>query len=93
MSRPKIIRELKLKHPKLTKFQIELIIDTFFNTIAKGIIDGKNFEIRGFGNFYLKTIQANFKARNPKSGKLIYVPKRNRIRFRASKKLKEFINK
>ena len=67
MSRPKIIRELKLKHPKLTKFQIELIIDTFFNTIAKGIIDGKNFEIRGFGNFYLKQFKQILKPEIPKA--------------------------
>ena len=30
---------------------------------------------------------------NPKTGEIIYVPKRNRIRFRASKRLKELINK
>ena len=32
-------------------------------------------------------------ARNPQNGELIYVPKRNKVRFRASKKFKEFINK
>ena len=30
---------------------------------------------------------------NPRTGEIIYVPKRNKIRFRASKRLKEIINK
>ena len=32
-------------------------------------------------------------ARNPKTGEIIYVPRRNKVRFRASKRLKELINK
>tara|TARA_B100001121_G_C18187065_1_gene388385 strand:- start:129 stop:410 length:282 start_codon:yes stop_codon:yes gene_type:complete len=92
LSRPEIIKELQKRHPKLTKSQIENVIDTFFSTIIESLVKGKNCQIRGFGNFYLKTIKENFNSRNPKNGKLIYVPKRNKVRFRAGKKFKEFLN-
>ena len=92
MSRPDLIKELKLKHPKLTKIQTEIVIDTFFETIIKALKEGKNCQIRGFGNFYLKLIKENYNSRNPKTGRLIYVPKRNKVRFRAGKKFKVFLN-
>mgnify|MGYP001484995902 CR=1 FL=1 len=92
MSRPEIIKELKIRHPNLTRSQIEIVIDAFFESIIESLEKGKNCQIRGFGNFYLKTIKENFNSRNPKNGKLIYVPKRNKVRFRAGKKFKEFIN-
>ena len=93
MSRPELIKKLKLKHPKLTKLQLETIIDTFFETIVEAFREGKNCQIRGFGNFYLRAIKENYNSRNPKTGRLIYVPKRNKVRFRAGKKFKDFLNK
>ena len=50
-------------------------------------------EIRSIGTFFNKEIKEKKQARNPKTGEMIYVPKRNKIRFRASKRLKELINK
>lgn len=93
MSRPELIRLLKTKHPKLYKSQIENVIDIFFNTIEKALKDKKSVELRGFGTFFLREIKEKHSARNPKTGELIYVPKKNKIRFKASKKLKDFINK
>jgi nucleoid DNA-binding protein len=92
LSRPDLIKELKLKHPKLTKIQTEIVIDTFFETIIKALKEGKNCQIRGFGNFYLKLIKENYNSRNPKTGRLIYVPKRNKVRFRIGKQFKQFLN-
>ena len=77
MSRPEIIKELKIRHPNLTRSQIEIVIDAFFKSIIESLEKGKNCQIRGFGNFYLKTIKENFNSRNPKNGKLIYVPNIN----------------
>ena len=93
MSRPELIKLLKNKHPKLNKPQLEEIIDTFFKSIENALIDKKSIELRGFGTFFIKKIKEKYSARNPKTGELIYVPKKNKIRFRASKKFKEFLNK
>ncbi len=92
MSRPKLIKLLKAKHPTLNKSQLENIIDLFFDSIKDALKNKNSVEIRGFGTFFSKEIKENFSARNPKTGELIYVPKKNKIRFRASKKLKEIIN-
>ena len=92
MSRPELIKQLKLKHPKLNKTQLEVIIDTFFQSIEDALKEKKSVFLRGFGTFFIKKIKEKYAARDPRNGELIYVPKRNKVRFRASKKFKEFIN-
>ena len=92
MSRPRLIKSLKEKHPKLNNSQLETIIDIFFQTIENALHKKKSVELREFGTFFIKEIKEKHSARNPKTGGLIYVPKKNKIRFRASKKFKEFLN-
>ena len=93
MSRPELIKLLKNKHPQLNNSQLEKIIDVFFKSIEKALIENKSVELRGFGTFFIKEIKEKYSARNPKTQELIYVPKKNKVRFRASKKFKEIINK
>ena len=92
MSRPDLIKQLKIKHPKLNKKLIEKIIDTFFKSIEDALKEKKTVYLRGFGTFFIKEIKENFSARDPRNGKLIYVPKKNKIRFKISKKFKKFLN-
>ncbi|MBD1171968.1 integration host factor subunit beta [Pelagibacterales bacterium SAG-MED05] len=92
MSRPELIKLLKKKHPKLNKIQLEKIIDTFFQSIEGALNKKRSIELRGFGTFFIKEIKEKYSARNPKTGELIYVPKKNKVRFRASKQFKEFLN-
>ena len=92
MSRPELIKLLKKKHPKLIKPQLETIIDTFFQSIEDALKEKKSVFLRGFGTFFVKEIKEKYSARNPKTGGLIYVPKKNKVRFRASKQFKEFLN-
>ena len=92
MSRPELIKLLKIKHAKLKKPQLEKIVNTFFQVIENALEREKSVELRGFGSFFVKEIKEKYSARNPKTGELIYVPKKNKIRFRASKKLKQLLN-
>ena len=92
MSRPKLIKQLKKKHPKLNHKQIDSIIDNFFDNIEHALKEKKSVELRDFGTFFIKEIREKYSARDPRTGRLIYVPKKNKIRFRASKKFKEFLN-
>ena len=93
MSRQELIKKLKEKNPNLNKTEIENILDTFNESIKKALIEGKNVELRGFGTFFVKKIKEKFSARNPKTGELIYVPEKNKVRFKPSKKLNKLINK
>lgn len=64
----------------------------FDNNIVKALKNGRKIELRGFGTFFVKKIKENYSARNPKTGELIYVPEKNKVRFKASKNLKKKIN-
>ena len=92
MSRPKLVKQLKKKHPKLSHKQLNSIIDNFFESIELALKEKKSVELRDLGTFFTKEIKEKYSARNPRTGGLIYVPKKNKIRFRASKKFKEFLN-
>tara|TARA_B100002051_G_C16498284_1_gene516491 strand:- start:297 stop:578 length:282 start_codon:yes stop_codon:yes gene_type:complete len=92
LSRSKLIRKLKEKNPNLSQIEIESILDNFSESIEKSLLDNKKVELRGFGTFFLKKIKEKFGSRNPRTGEIIYVPEKNKVRFRASKKLKDFIN-
>ena len=92
MSRPELIKQLKLKNPKLSRYDLETVIDIFCNEIERALKNGRKVELRGFGTFFVKKIKEKYSARNPKTGELIYVPEKNKVRFRASKKLKKLIN-
>mgnify|MGYP001238671170 CR=1 FL=1 len=93
MSRPDLIKKLKEKNPNISKVDLEDIVDIFCKEIEVSLKKGYNVEFRDFGTFFVKKIKEKHSARNPKSGQLIYVPEKNKVRFRASKKLKKFINK
>ena len=71
----------------------ENILDIFSESLEKALLDNKNIELRGFGKIFVKKIKAKYNARNPRTSQLIYVPEKNKVRFRASKKLKKLINK
>ena len=93
MSLQELIKKLKEKNPNLSKSEIENILDNFNESIKKALIEGKNVELRGFGTFFVKKIKEKFSARNPKTGELIYVPEKNKVRFKSGKKLNKLINK
>ena len=93
MSRPEIIKQLKLKNPNLSQSDLETIIDTICQNIELSLKKGEKIQLRGFGTFFIKKIKEKYSARNPKTEELIYVPEKNKVRFRPSKKLKEFINR
>jgi nucleoid DNA-binding protein len=92
LSRPKLIKQLITKNSKLNRSEIETVIEIFSNDIIKALKNGRKIELRGFGSFFVKKIKENYSARNPKTGELIYVPEKNKVRFKASKNLKKKIN-
>ena len=93
MSRAKILKLIKEKNKNLSKDILQKILDTFFDNISNSLKNKRKVEIRSFGTFFIKEIKEKKNARNPKTGEIIFVPKKNKARFKPSKKLKETINK
>ena len=92
MSRTRLIKHFKKKNPKLKSSEINIIVDSFCASIKRALLSKKKVELRGFGTFFVKVIKEKYSARNPKTGELIYVPQKNKLRFKSSKNLIKIIN-
>ena len=93
MVKSEIIKQLHQKHPALNRSQVEAVVNTFFETILKNLEEDRPVELRDFGRFSIKTINARYNARNPRTGETIYVPEKKKVSFKMSKHLKQEINK
>ncbi len=92
MTKSVLIEKVSEKIEGLTRNQTEIVVDTVFDSIKKALIQGEKIEIRGFGNFRLKTRNPR-KARNPKTGESVEVPGKKVLYFKVGKALKETLNK
>ena len=92
MTKSVLIEKVTEKVEGLTKNQTEIVVETVFESIKKALMQGEKIEIRGFGNFRLKTRNPR-KARNPKTGETVEVPGKKVLYFKVGKALKEDLNK
>ena len=74
-----------------SEIDISLSADLIQNTIIESLKKRNRIEIRGFGSFCVRD-RKSIRARNPKSGESIELPKRSIPFFRASKLLKQRVN-
>ena len=73
------------------EIDINLSADLIQKSIVETLKKRNRVEIRGFGSFCIRD-RKSIRARNPKSGESIELPKRSIPYFRASKLLKQRIN-
>jgi integration host factor subunit beta len=74
----------------------EKIVDGVFTALRQFMAEANpevRIEIRDFGVFEVKKTKPKPKARNPKTGEIIYVPARRKTHFKAGKLLKEVLKK
>jgi len=76
----------------ITKKQTEVVIETVFESIKDALAKGGKVEIRGFGNFKLRSRKSR-QARNPKTGESVEVPPKKVPYFKVGKELREMINR
>jgi nucleoid DNA-binding protein len=64
----------------ITKAQALVALDTFTETVSKGLVKGQETRIKGFGTF--RTLNRDErKGRNPQTGEALVTPPRRVIRF------------
>ena len=73
------------------EIDVSLSADIIQNAIIEALKKRKRVEIRGFGSFSVRD-RKSIRARNPKTGDSIELPKRSIPYFRASKVLKQRVN-
>ncbi len=92
MIKSELITELAKKNPHLYQRDIELIVNTFFETISEAMSRGERIELRGFGAFAVKKRAARL-GRNPKTGEAVQVDAKHTPHFKTGKELRERLNK
>jgi integration host factor subunit beta len=92
MTKSSLIEKISEKVEGLSKKQTEVVIETIFESIKETLSKGGKVEIRGFGNFRLRSRNAR-KARNPKTGEAVDVPPKKVPYLKVGKELREMVNK
>jgi integration host factor subunit beta len=92
MTKAQIIERVSEQITHLTKRQIEIVVNTIFNSIRDSLQKGDKTEIRGFGSFRLRSRRMK-EGRNPKTGSTVNVPAKKVPFFKAGKELKALLNK
>jgi len=90
MNRSDLI-EILSKDSGLTKRMAEEIVDSVFSSMTNALARGERVEIRGFGNFKIKSYEG-YTGRNPKTGELIEVKPKKMPFFKCGKELKERVD-
>ena len=91
MNKSQLTKELADKW-KITDKDAKLCIDILFEAMTNALAECGRVEIRGFGSFKVREYQS-YTGRNPKTGKLVQVPKKKLAVFKTSSKLKRRISK
>ena len=77
-------------------YSTERFVDAVFSAMREILVEAEDeirIEIRDFGVFEIKRTKPKPKARNPRSGEIIYVPARRKTHFKAGKIIKESLKK
>jgi integration host factor subunit beta len=69
----------------------ETIVNTFFGSIAEGLMQGERAEIRGFGSFRIRSYE-NYLGRNPRTGETVEVKPKKLPFFKVGRELKEKVD-
>ena len=86
------ISEALYKHVGLSKYESAQMLETVLEHISNALIDGKIVKLSSFGTFIPRQKRERI-GRNPKTGVSATIDARRVISFKASKLMKERINK
>ncbi|HEX4206622.1 MAG TPA: HU family DNA-binding protein [Ktedonobacteraceae bacterium] len=80
------------KQAKLSQKQASEVLEATLDTIREALQEGDEVRLVGFGSFKVRQSAAR-KGVNPRSGKTIQVPAKDRVRFTPGKELSEAVVK
>lgn len=91
MTKSELIEAVAAKATNFSRKDVEVIVDTLFESMAQSLSKGDKVEIRGFGSFKIKERDGR-QGRNPKSGENIFIDAKKVPFFKAGKEIRERIN-
>tara|TARA_B100000212_G_C27357579_1_gene526570 strand:- start:996 stop:1274 length:279 start_codon:yes stop_codon:yes gene_type:complete len=92
MNKSDLIKILTKKSDSLSEDDIEKTVNSILDLISKSISKDQRIEVRNFGTFSIRSREKRL-SRNPKTGTSILVEAKHHPYFRASKNLKQSLNK
>ncbi len=90
MNKSDLITTIAEKMPNLAVKDVEIIVNTIFDSMSGALSTGDRIEIRGFGSFEVRVRQPRT-GRNPKTGDQVDVGIRRVPFFKVGKELRERI--
>ena len=91
MTKSELIEVVASRVNNFSRKDIEIIVDTLFDSMSDSLSKGDKVEIRGFGSFKIKERDGR-QGRNPKSGENIFIDSKRVPFFKAGKEIRERIN-
>jgi len=91
MIKSELVTRLAQRYPHLYHRDVERIVTTILDEIAKALENGDRVELRGFGAFSVKVRPARM-GRNPRTGEPVTVEEKRVPFFRTGKELREKLN-
>src|SRR5271154_6295148 len=91
MIKSELVARLAQRYPHLYHRDVERIVTTVLDKIAKSLAEGHRVELRGFGAFSVK-VRPSRMGRNPRTGEPVSVGQKRAPFFRTGKELRERLN-
>ena len=92
MNKSDLVNSISNKSDSFTDDDIEKSVNSILELISKSLSKKQRVEIRKFGTFSVRSREERL-SRNPKTGTSVLVEAKNHPYFRASKNLKQSLNK
>ena len=92
MNKSDLIKKIFENTDSLNEEDLEQTVNIILKLISNSLNNGDRVEIRNFGTFSVRSRDQRI-SRNPKTGTSVLVEPKNHPYFRASKYLKESLNK
>ena len=92
MNKSDLIKKISENTDFLNEEDLELTVNIILNLITNSLSNVDRVEIRNFGTFSVRSRDQRI-SRNPKTGTSVLVEPKNHPYFRASKFLRESLNK
>jgi len=91
MTKFQLIQEMLKRSNTLSQQDAKTIVKTIFSSMIQALAKGERIEIRGFGNFTMRSYQS-YQGRNPRTGSKVGVAPKKLPHFKVGKELKERVD-
>ncbi|PIU58345.1 MAG: integration host factor subunit beta [Deltaproteobacteria bacterium CG07_land_8_20_14_0_80_38_7] len=91
MNKSDLIETVGKHLPNLSTRDVEVIVNTIFDSMTEALAKDERIEIRGFGSFEVR-VRKPRKGRNPKTGAPVDVEEHRVPFFKTGRELREMVN-